>query len=448
MPLFLMRVANLQVLLTAGHKIVMRYAFLFFSLGPLSLLTSYTISVMSGVLLFLEKDYALSLGQKQQLVSVILLGALGGVVLAGPLADKYGRKAALSASAFFYAIGSFLSFYTELIDVLVWARVITGVGVGLSSVVVPLYLAESASIERRGMFVSLFQLAVTLGILLSYGVNYFVEPSLDWRIPFKVALFLAAVAGIALRFTPESPSWLILHHQERKAWAILRTIETEKEIHKHQRSAKKEGGVFVLDLFRKGLLSALFVGIFLSIFQQATGINTVIYYGPTILANAGYGTLSNTLFATLLIGVINVFATILALLWVDRFGRRKLLLIGLMGMALALFTLSLIPSLALFALMAYVIFFAISLGPVVWVIVSEIFPLKFRAKAISLAVFINWLMNYLISYSFLDLLHKIGYTQLYLFFGVISLLGLLFVYFFVPETKGKSLEEIQVYWNI
>ncbi|MBS0585108.1 MAG: sugar porter family MFS transporter [Verrucomicrobia bacterium] len=428
----------------------MRKLFLVFSIGALSLLSSYTIAILSGVILFLEKSYALTLLQKQELVSHILLGALVGVVLAGPFADRYGRKIALFASAFFYGVGSLLSIATSLIDVLLWGRLFTGVGVGIASVVIPLYLAEMAKAERRGAVIALFQLCVTFGIFLAYLVNLGIAADGNWKMPFQIALLLSCIGGASLFFIPESPLWLLLHHREKEAKKILVENEIAEHTHRPRKMAKRAKSAKFSDLFRKGLLSALSIAILLSIFQQITGINTVIYYGPTIFMSAGFNSLSATLFATLGLGAVNVLVTAITLPWIDRLGRRFLLLFGLTGMVVSLFILSLYFTshiVALLALVSYLIFFAISLGPIVWVIVAEIFPLAFRGRAITLATFMNWLMNYVVSFSFLGVIEKVGYANTYFGFGIISFFALLFVYFFVPETKGKSLEEIQLYWE-
>ena len=419
------------------------------------ILSSYNISVISGVLLFLEKDFIMTLFDKQALVSVLLIGAMVGVFFSGILADYFGRKWTLITAAAFYLVSAIISVLAHSLEMIIVSRLLSGIGVGISSVVIPLYLAEVSPRKFRGGIVSLYQLAVTIGILVSYFVNYLLAGSQDWRISFGVGLIMTVVTSIGLFFIPESPRWLILHKYNEKAKKVLGLIgEEEEEQVEIKRSVtkdeKKKEHIHFRHLFqKKGLSLALTIGVLLSIFQQITGINAVIYYGPTIFRVVGLGSLSVELLATLGIGIINVIATIFAIWWIDKFGRRMMLMVGLAGMTLSLIALTLFMDFGLIAvisLMSYVVFFAISLGPIVWVVVSEIFPMRFRGKAISIATFVNWFSNYLLAFSFLSLINLLGREYVFLLFAVISVIAFFFVYFFVPETKGKSLEEIQSSW--
>ncbi len=361
---------------------------------------------MSGVLLFLEKSFELNIVLKQQIVSISILGALSGVFSSGFISDWMGRKKAIILASFFYLLSSLVSSYADSIYELMVGRFLAGIGVGITSVAIPLYLAEISPSKNRGAIVTFYQLSVTIGILVAYFTNWALSNTENWRAAFFIPFVITCFAGVFLFFIPGTIVKKTTYHQ---------------------------------GMVKKGLL----VAIFLPLFQQFTGINTIIYYGPIIFNLAGFSGLSSGLLATLGIGIVNVIATVFALFWIDRVGRKKLLIIGLFGMSISLIVLSIffhVRLVTLVSVISFIIFFAIGLGPSVFVVISEIFPMKWRARGISIALFVSWLSNYLISSVFLSLIKGIGEMGVFALFAGISVLALLFVVFFIPETKGKVLE--------
>lgn len=418
-------------------------------------LFGYHTAVISGALSFLTSSFHLSIFRQGVVVSILLLGGLLGALVAGSLADRFGRKRAIILTALLFILGAAINAYAQSWMLLLLGRLISGLGVGIISVAAPLYLAEVSPPNYRGAFVSLFQLAITLGILASFIVDYFFAPGGSWRWMFAMGIVPAIVQMFALFFIPETPSWLFRHGKDELALSILgrfrkdrqwmKQVDAMKEVAKPQR----RGGWKML--FSHQLRSIMIIGILLSLCQQITGINTVIYYAPKIFGEAGFATGPGAILATVVIGIINVVATLFAVWLLDRAGRRVLLLAGVAGMAISLGFLSFafftqwaaISKIAVASLMAYVAFFAIGLGAVTWVILSEIYPLKIRGKAMTVALFANWASNCLISLIFPDLIDILGPDGTFLLFSVICFLSFWFVYGCIPETKGKSLEEIE-----
>lgn len=419
------------------------------------LLFGYHTAIISGALIFISPIFNLSIAEQGVLVSIILLGALVGALMGGYLADRLGRKWTIMLTAVLFILGSWITAESHSYFILLFGRVVSGIAVGIISVTAPLYLAEIAPPNHRGGIVSAYQLAITLGILGAYFINYIYAKKADWQEMFIIGSLPAAIQLLALFFTPESPGWLFKNGKSRLAIIVLERLRLDRdwESHvdemKHSASSKDKRAWRLL--FSSKLRTILFVGLFISAFQQITGINTVIYYAPRIFQGAGYTSAISATFVTLSIGMVNVLATLVSVWLLDRIGRRRLLLIGVAGMVISLFSLaitsflrsSLIDEMAVISLMCYVAFFAIGLGPITWVLLSEIYPLKVRGKAMTLATFINWLCNYFVSLTFPNLLVSIGIGGSFFLYGVISVIAFWFVLRYVPETKGKSLEEIE-----
>lgn len=348
-------------------------------------LFGYNTSVISGALLFLGQEFQLSPFMEGVLVSIILLGALIGASIAGSLADKLGRRKTLILNGIVYCIGILIATWASNLSTLLLGRFITGIGVGISSLAVPLYIAEISPTKWRGGLVAVNQLMVTIGILSAYIINYTFSETGNWRWMFGLALVPVFIQTVGLFFLPEA----------------LKPIVSEIK-----KGAKS--------LF--SIKHALIIGILLSIIQQITGINAVLYYASKIFQMAGYATASSAIFASLGIGIVNVAATFFSIWLLDLKGRRWLLLLGIGGMTVSLSVIAVafwtnwpaIQLLASLSLMSYVVFFAIGLGPITWVILSEIYPLSLRGKAMSIATFANWLCNYLVALTFLDLIETLG----------------------------------------
>src|ERR671916_955300 len=360
------------------------------------LLFGYDTGVISGALLFIREDFApLSPFLEGIIVSTLLVGAVVGAISGGPLSDRFGRRPAVLLAAIIFGLGALAVAFAPSVAFIVVGRFLLGLGVGLASMIVPLYIAEIAPADRRGALVSLNQLMITIGILASYIVGVIFTPIEGWRYMFGVALIPALILGIGMFRLPESPRWLFNRGQTEKARAVLgrsrsqQEIELEfremEEIKRAEREQERER-VGYAELLSPYVRPALIIGIGLAIFQQITGINTVIYYAPTILQIVGFSAGGAIAATALGVGVVNVGFTILAVRIIDRAGRRLLLLIGLVGMTVSLALLGFVFSLestssaagllATICLGLYIASFAISLGPVFRLMISEIYPLR------------------------------------------------------------------------
>lgn len=423
------------------------------------LLFGYDTGVISGAELFFRQEFTLSTFALEVIVSGVLAGAAIGALIGGRLADLFGRRKLLIATAIIFAAGAILCAAAESAGVLVVGRIIVGFGIGLSSSAVPVYISEVAPADARGWQVSLFQLAITVGILLAYLVDYaFARVAGGWRWMFGIAIVPAAIFGLGMAFLPESPRWLVQRGHRDVARSVLArirgTTDVESELREVERGvAQSHESGRLSDLLAPSLRPALIVGIGLAIFQQITGINTVIYYAPVIMQTAGISSASGAILATAGVGVVNVLMTILSMWLIDRKGRRPLLLTGIAGMAITLGLLGLafrvssqstaLAWVAVISMMAYVASFAISLGPIFWLLISEIYPLKIRNSAEGLAATFNWGANLLITLTFLTLVEKLGPSSTFWLYGASAVAAWVFSYYFVPETKGKTLEEIE-----
>jgi SP family galactose:H+ symporter-like MFS transporter len=411
--------------------------------------------IISGALIFLTPSFHLKIVDQGMVVSIILIGGLVGALFAGSLADKIGRKRTIALTSSLFIFGAAIISLSNSYEVLLLGRFISGIGVGIISLCAPLYLAEVSPPHFRGSFVSLYQLFLAFGILFSFAINYFFAANAQWRWMFAIGIFPALLQMVALFFLPETPAWLFSCGKEKLAMDTLQLLRKDKGWMKQideMKSAAKPGKMGKWkDLFSTKMRFILLVGFTLSALQQVTGINTVIFYAPKIFGTAGFESTTGAIVATIGIGLINVLATGLSTWLLDRVGRRILLLIGVAGMAVSLGLLSvafftassLIGNLSVISLMAYVAFFAIGIGPITWVILSEIYPMKIRGKAMTVAIFINWAFNYLVSLTFLNLIGTLGAQGAFLLYALISAFAFWFIYRFIPETQGKSLEEIE-----
>jgi MFS transporter, SP family, galactose:H+ symporter len=386
-----------------------------------------------------------------------LIGAVIGAGISGFLADKYGRKIMIILASIIFGLGAILSALSPNVYTLITSRIVVGVAIGMASFIVPLYIAEVAPYDIRGALVSLNQLAITIGIVVSYMVDLVFAPSGGWRWMLGLAMVPSIILAIGMYFMPPSPRWLLSKGFEDKAIKVLQkirgTTHVSGEVKEIEETLLLEKEGKWSDLLDPRIRSALIIGIGLAAFQQLTGINTVIYYAPTILEFAGFQSASVTITATIGIGLVNVLLTIVSILLIDRIGRRPLLIVGITGMIISLGILGVafaLPGLkeslgmvSVVCLMLYVGSFAISLGPIFWLMIAEIYPLKIRGRAMSTATMVNWGTNLIVAITFLSIIHILGASGTFWLYGLISIVALLFVYFRVPETKGKSLEEIE-----
>lgn len=424
------------------------------------LLFGYDTGVISGALLFIKQDWAISSFIQGCIVSSVLIGAVIGSFSSGKITDKYGRRAVILATAIIFFIGSVASAFSISPIMLMLFRILIGIAIGVASYAVPLYISEISPDNIRGGLVSLNQLAITIGILASYFIDqYFSGFDNGWRYMFFVGVVPAAILGIGMFFLPDTPRWLVSKKYDYKAFRILKKLDPstnpEETVQSIKASLQLDDAGSWKEIFSPWIRPALVVGIGLMFFQQFTGINTVIYYAPTILEMAGFKSASAAISASVMVGVINVLMTVVAICFIDKLGRKKLLYIGLSGMALSLCVLSVaflgisgehVKWMVVASLLAFVSSFAISLGPIAWLVISEIYPIKIRGFAMSIATVSNWAFNMIVALSFLPLIDLLGKSFTFFVFVTMSVLGIIFCYKFVPETKGKSLEEIENGW--
>jgi SP family xylose:H+ symportor-like MFS transporter len=443
------------------------------------LLFGYDTAVISGAVDSLKEFFKLdeaTFGNMATIyhgatVSSALIGCIVGSALSGLFAEKLGRKNSLTLAAIMFFVSAIGASYPEVfffqkgdgsVPVLIAFniyRIIGGIGVGLASAICPMYIAEIAPAEIRGKLVSWNQFAIIFGMLIVYFVNYFIangQPqewidATGWRYMFASNAVPAALFGILLIFVPETPRHLALVGQEDKALKILGKIngtakatEILKEI---KESAHNEKVEKVLTYGWKVLI----IGILLSVFQQAVGINVVLYYAPTIFKGLGFGT-DAAMWQTVIMGFVNIVFTLVAIFTVDKFGRKPLLIIGSVGMAIGMFAIGLlafnniIGISTLVFIIIYSASFMMSWGPICWVLISEIFPNTIRGKAVAIAVAAQWISNFIVSATF-PVLESFSITFTYILYGVMSVLSALFVLKMVPETKGKTLEDMTKLWK-
>ncbi len=426
------------------------------------LLFGYDTGVISGALLFLRTAFHLSALMLGVVTSIALGGAAFGAAFAGRLADRFGRRPILFVTSMIFVAGALVSAFAPTLAILLAGRLLVGIGIGGASMLTPLYLAEIAPAKQRGALVSCNQLAVTLGILSSYLIGYALAAGGAWRWMLGLGAVPGIVLAIGMVYLPETPRWLAGHgYPDRARGALLRLrgrgvdIQAEMALLRDDLSAKARARP-ESRLSHAAARLPMIVGIGLAIFQQVTGINTVIYFAPTIFQAAGLSSAAAAILATAGIGVINVLMTLVAIWLVDRVGRRALLLSGLGGMGISLcllaagFLLGTGPArgyLTAASLAAYIGCFAIGLGPVFWLLISEIFPMAIRARGMSAATIANWLANLVVALTFLDLSDLLGHAAVFFLYAALTFAAMAFAYILVPETKGLSLEAVQALWT-
>ncbi len=418
-------------------------------------LFGYHTGVISGALIFLAPAFHLTPLDEGFVVSIILIGALAGALISGTLADKLGRKKTILLSALIFILGASIIAAAPTFTIVILGRAVTGLAVGLISLTAPLYISEISPPHYRGRLVSLFQLGIAIGFLVAFAVNLAYADQGNWRMMFAVGIVPALIQIWALLFIPETPPWLLVNHREEHAIAVLKKIRQDRDWKSHLNEMKKSASPHKRggwsELFKPHLRFVLLIGILLNCFQQITGINTVFYYAPKIFQLAGFASASGAISATLGVGLVNVLFTSLSLWLLDKWGRRPLLIWGVTGMVVSLLVLSLafftgselIDLIAIISLMVYVASFGISLGPIPYLLISEIYPLRIRGKAMTVGIVSNWLFNYLVSLTFLDLMKYLGSGGTFCLYAAIGVIAVWFFWRYIPETKGKSLEEIE-----
>ncbi|MBR1907686.1 sugar porter family MFS transporter [bacterium] len=425
------------------------------------LLSGYDTGVISGALLFINESWNLSDTLQGILVSSVLIGAVVGAATNGVLADIFGRKKIIMTTAVIFILGSVMCAFAPNIIVLILSRAFVGLAVGIVNFVVPLYISEISPKHLRGTLVSLYQWAITSGILFSYFINVaFSKSYYNWRWMLFAGVIPGLILFIGMLFMKDTPRWLISKNRIDEAKDVFLKIEPDTDLDKEINDVKKTLSSLENNKlsFKKWMIMPFVVGIGMMFTQICTGINTIIYYAPTIFKSAGFDSNITAIYATAGIGIVNFLMTIVAVYFTDRLGRKPLLYFGLTGIMLSLFALSasfvfadiLADSakwVSVTCLVTYIICFAMSLGPVAFILVSEVFPLSIRGFSMSICVLSNFAFNFFVVASFPILLNRIGGAWTFSIFGFISILCIIFVYFCVPETKGISLEQIEENWK-
>jgi SP family xylose:H+ symportor-like MFS transporter len=434
------------------------------------LLFGYDTGVINGAIGPLKAHFALDAKAEGWATGCALLGCAIGVAFAGVISDRLGRKKVLILAAILFFISAVGTALPRTITAFIIFRIIGGLGVGAASMSSPMYIAEITPARIRGRMVSVNQFAIVTGFLVVYFVNYFIalqgdqmwNQQVGWRWMFGSEALPALLLLILLFFVPESPRWLTKQGRGDEALAILSRVDgaefAKAELLEIKDAIAHESGS-LLQLFRPGMKIVLVIGIVLAVLQQVTGINVFLYFGTEIFKKMGSET-NAALLQTVIVGAVNMTFTIIAIWTVDRLGRKPLMMIGSAGMGLSLLAMGLAAYFQrtelwmLLFILGYIACFALSVGPVTWVILSEIFPTRIRGRAMAIATVCLWVSNYIISQTFpmMDenqwLLDRFHHAFPFWIYGAFSAVLLVFVFLFVPETKGKTLEEIEKHWKL
>jgi len=438
--------------------------FVYFAVGVAALgglLFGYDTGVISGAILFIKNQFSLSATMEEIVVSSVLVGAVVGAIVGGALTGRFGRRKMIILAGIIFTASAIGTALAPTVGWLIAARVVSGIAIGIASFISPMYIAELVPAKVRGSLVAVNMLAITTGIVAAYLVDYAFSSSGGWRYMFGLAAIPSIGLIIGMWRLPDSPRWLISKSKVEQAKQILKRLRTvsdvSPEIMDIQKSMEKQGVGGMKGLFQSSLRMPMIVGLGLAVFQQITGINTVIYYAPTIFKFAGISAVGPAILAGAGLTMVMWLFHVLAIFLIDRVGRRPLLLVGVAGQIIGLAILGAafgFPQLASFksyvaigGLVIYVACFAFGLGPIFWLLISEIYPLEVRSAAMSAVTVTNWGMNLAVAVTFLTLVGVLGRAGTFWLYGVIAVGAWIFFYLRVPETKGKTLEQIEEHWR-
>jgi len=448
------------------------------------LLFGLDVGVISGAEKFIQKEFQISDDTIQFVVSSLLWGAAFGALFSGILSSRLGRRKTILISAIIFIVGSVLCAFAPSVHLLILARFLLGIAVGVASFTAPLYLSEISPQSVRGSMISMYQLMITIGIVMAFLSNTWLATYATfggvtgghWRLMLGIIALPAAVMFVGVFLLPESPRWLFLKGFQEKAVDVFKLMklddaEIASEVKEIEDSVKVKQNGFQLLIKNSQFRRAIGLGVGLQIIQQLTGINVIMYYAPRIFGMAGFEDTNQQMWGTVLVGVTNVLATFIAIAFVDKLGRKPIMYAGFitMGVALmsvgALFVLggesrmvandrgimesvTVLKSLnfaypAIFALLIFIVGFAMSAGPIIWVICSEIYPLAGRDLGVTFSTGTNWITNAIVGMTFLSLINGVGPGNTFLLYGALNVLFIIFFLCFVPETKGISLEKIE-----
>lgn len=434
-----------------------------------SVLLGYDVGVMSGAIIFIHEELKINEVQQEVLVGCLSIVSLIGSLAGGRTSDAIGRKWTMAIGAIIFQLGGLIMTISHSFETLMLGRLLSGIGIGFGATIMGVYIAEISPAVSRGFLTTFPEIFINLGILLGYVSNYAfsgLPSNINWRVMLVLGIFPSVIIGFALFVIPESPRWLVLQDRVDEARSILlRTIGDEKEVeerladilqtaHKSRSSNSEEKAVWY-EILRPNatVFKMLSAAVGLQCFQQITGIDALVYYSPTILKTAGIEGNSNLLAATVAVGVTKTAAILVALFLIDKVGRKPLLYTSTIGMTICLLCLTVsLPfmgkgtvgiGLAILFICGDVVFFSVGIGPICWVLNSEVYPLRLRAQAVSLGFAANRVCSGLVSLSFLSVSSAISVPGTFLIFAAFSALSVVFVHKIVPETKGKTLEEIE-----
>jgi sugar porter (SP) family MFS transporter len=428
-----------------------------FIAGLGGILYGFDMGVIAAALIYVRDAFHLSTWMQEVLVIAVLIGVMIGALIGGTVADRVGRRKTLVWGAILFIAGSILAPLSPNVYVLFVARTLLGIAVGFTSVTAPVYVSELAPPQSRGMLIGLYQFALTSGIALADLVGYWFAASHGWRWMFAFGLVPALLFLFMVLTVPESPRWLFAQNRVAEAELVLKSYTDEagarlllEDIHLSLMTKMERRWSA---LWSPAVRGSLFIAVGFMLLVPATGINAVLYYGLQIFSLAGISSDKSAIFATFLVAITNVLATVIALVLVDRAGRKPLLFAGLGGMTVALLMLAVCfhnqaalgHSLGLIAtscLMFFITCYAFSLGPIAWILVSEVFPLRLRGRGVAAATLSFGTSNFIVSLTFLSLLKAAGTSLTFIIYGAFCILTLIFVRYVIPETKGRELESI------
>lgn len=444
---------------SAKYSDMNRYVFVASIIAALAgLLFGLDIGVISGALPFISKAFGLATQSQEWVVSSMMFGAAIGAIGSGPMSLRIGRKYSLVVGSLLFVVGSLGCALAVNTEMLILFRVLLGLAVGVASFTAPLYLSEIAPQRLRGSLISMYQLMITIGIVLAFLSDTAFSFEGQWRWMLGVITIPALILFIGVMMLPESPRWLALKNNNVEAHRILQLLRgndeaAKQELHAIRESLKVKQGGWALFKGNANCRRAVYLGIALQVMQQFTGMNVVMYYAPKIFKIAGFATTSEQMWGTVVIGLVNVFATFIAIGLVDKWGRKPVLKIGFAVMALAMAVLGALLHAgistaveqysAAFVLLVFIVGFAMSAGPLIWVLCSEIQPLKARDFGITVSTATNWIANMIVGATFLTFLQVLGNAETFWLYAGFNLFFLIVTFYIIPETKGVSLEKIE-----
>ena len=441
-----------QELVSANKKFIVLTSFVA-ALG--GLLFGFDTAIISGTIPYISAYFNMNEYMLGWSVSSILVGCAVGAMFAGGLADRYGRRYTLIVCAILFAVSGMGAGLSHQLYVFILFRLIGGLGVGAAAMVSPMYIAEISPAKWRGRLVAFYQMAIVIGILVAYFSNYLFDGlgANNWRWMFASQAAPSLLFFLLLLGVPETPRWLIMKGRKKDAAVILKKISGDKpveiEVAEIENSFHAKHDISINQLFNKTYRPVLFIGIIVAVLQQVTGINSIIYYAPVIFKETGINS-SSSLLQTIVIGVVNVISTFIAIVLVDKVGRRKLLLMGSLLMGLSLLGVGLCfwysyfdHSIMLIFMLLYVASFGATFGAVVWVYLSEIFPNLIRSQALSIATLALWLADFAVTLSFPVMTKHLGVSYTMFCYALLCVVAFIYMFYKVKETKGRSLEEIE-----